>query len=285
MSMYYDRRTRQTKTEAQYGGAYLNVLYHSALGRCLLKLIISPGFSKINAVYQNSALSRHKIKGFIEQYHIDLKLYEDKHYHSFNEFFTRKKRHATFDENQQTFISPADSRLLVYRIDQDLTIQVKQSCYTLKELLETDDDLKEYQNGSCLVFRLAMDDYHRYCFVDDGVLTGFKRIRGKLHTVSSISDHHKVYSQNTRVINYLKTEHFDDLIFVEVGALLVGRIQNHNKTSYQKGEEKGYFELGGSTIIILTKKLVKIDDDIMEQSRQGIETKVQYGEGIGVISC
>ena len=75
------------------------------------------------------------------------------------------------------------------------------------------------------------------------------------------------------------------IIYIEVGALLVGKINNYNKNKYNKGEEKGYFELGGSTIVILTNDRIKIDNDIIEYSNKGIETKVKYGERIGELKC
>ena len=80
----------------------------------------------------------------------------------------------------------------------------------------------------------------------------------------------------------MTTDNFDKIIYIEVGALLVGKINNYNKNKYNKGDEKGYFEPGGSTVIILVKdNVVRLDDDIMEQSSNGIETKVLYGERIG----
>jgi phosphatidylserine decarboxylase len=49
-----------------------------------------------------------------------------------------------------------------------------------------------------------------------------------------------------------------------------------------RGEEKGYFEFGGSTIIVIFKPSVaRVDADILEYSRQGIETLVKYGSAIG----
>jgi phosphatidylserine decarboxylase len=53
---------------------------------------------------------------------------------------------------------------------------------------------------------------------------------------------------------------------------------------FSKGEEKGFFEPGGSTIIQLFKKdAVQIDDDIVQQSLDNTETKVLYGEGVGSV--
>lgn len=283
--MIYNRKNKTIDRDFQYGGKYLNFLYNNIFGRIILKLIITPMFSKINAKYNKMAISKNKIKKFIKKYDISINEYEEKDYNSFNDFFIRKKKKTYYDKNKNSLISPADSKLMAYKITSDMKIKIKQSIYTIDELISDRIDLEQYKNGNCLIFRLSMDDYHRYCFVDDGKIEKSKKIKGKLHTVSSISDKHKVYSQNTRICNYMDTHNFGKIIFIEVGALLVGRINTYNKEIFSKGEEKGYFELGGSTIVILTSDIIKIDNDIIEYSNRGIETKVEYGERIGELKC
>ena len=84
------------------------------------------------------------------------------------------------------------------------------------------------------------------------------------------------------MVSFLSTGHFGEVIHIEVGAMLIGKIVNHDITEFSKGEEKGYFEPGGSTIIeIFENDSVKIDEDILAQSRDHIETKVKFGEGVG----
>lgn len=283
--MIYNRLSKNIDEDKQYGGKYLNYLYNNLFGRILLKIIISSIFSEIYGKYNNTSISKKKISKFIEKYDIDINEFEKKEYKSFNDFFTRKRKDIKFDRNNKNFIAPADSKLLVYKITDNLEIKIKQSKYTIKELIQDSECLEDYRNGNCLVFRLSMDDYHRYCCVDNCIIEKTKRIKGKLHTVSSISSKHKVYSQNTRICNYMTTDNFGKIIYIEVGALLVGKINNYNKEKFTKGEEKGYFELGGSTIVILTSDKIKIDSDIIEYSNKGIETKVKYGERIGELKC
>ncbi len=283
--MIYNRQNQSVEEDKQYGSGTLNYLYNKPFGRLLLKIAISPVFSKIYGEFNDTVLSTNKIPKFIKDLNIDMSEYENKQYDSFNEFFARKKKNIDFDNEKTHFISPADSKLMAYKITDDLKIKIKQSEYTLEELLQDQIDLDKYKNGNCLVFRLSVDDYHRYCFVDDGIVTKRKDIKGVLHTVSSISNEHKIYSQNSRICNYLKTENFGEIIYIEVGALLVGKIQNHNMNVFKKGEEKGYFEFGGSTIVIITPDNINLDSDILEYSDKEIETKVKYGERIGELKC
>ena len=50
----------------------------------------------------------------------------------------------------------------------------------------------------------------------------------------------------------------------------------------EKGSEKGYFKFGGSTCIFFFEKgKVKIDEDIINQTKEGYETSVVLGEQVG----
>ncbi len=282
MTKVYNRQTQTICELPQYGEKLLKFLYKTAVGRFLLKIIAGHCCSEINAIYNRSAFSKKKIRPFIEKNKIDVSRYSIEDFKSFADFFSRKDNTKTFSKNKNELISPADSKLLAYKISKDLQVQIKNTTYSLSDLIGGGIP-EEFEGGNCLVFRLAMDDYHRYCFVDDGKLLSAKHIKGKLHTVSSISEQYKVFIQNDRIVNFYELNHFGSMIQIEIGALLIGRIKNHNITDFKKGEEKGYFELGGSTIILLTKKNIKIDEDILAQSKESTETKVSYGEKIGVI--
>ena len=79
----------------------------------------------------------------------------------------------------------------------------------------------------------------------------------------------------------LQTKNFDKLLYIEVGALLVGKINNHDIKKFNKGDEKGFFMYGGSTVIILVKKnIIGLDKKILKNSKFGYETSVKLGEKI-----
>ena len=280
----YDRATCGYIEAPQYGQGALEYLYGKPFGRLLLKIVITPATSRFYGWLKRRPSTVRDILPFIDEYHINISDFEERKYTSFSDFFTRKIKPGarTVDFENKAFISPADSKLLVYRITDDVMLNIKGSDYTVEELVGPGYDTSSFANGYALVFRLSMDDYHRYCFTDWGKVISKKFIKGKLHTVSSISSKYKIYKENSRVINYLDTDNFGEIFQIEVGALLVGKMVNYNVQQFSKGDEKGYFEPGGSTVIILVKdNAVKLDDDILEQSKNGIETKVLYGERIG----
>jgi phosphatidylserine decarboxylase len=64
---------------------------------------------------------------------------------------------------------------------------------------------------------------------------------------------------------------------------MVGSIvQTYKGDAVVKGQEKGYFKFGGSSILLLFKKgTLKIDNDLLENTAKGLETQVKMGEKIG----
>ena len=135
------------------------------------------------------------------------------------------------------------------------------------------------------IYRLCVDDYHRYIYPVDAKKSRNVRIPGIFHTVNPIAnDYYPIYKENTREYCLLKTEGFDTLLMMEVGALLVGKIENRTQGQaiVHRGEEKGNFAFGGSTIIVLTREGTVLPEmRFVEHTRKGIETKVKMGERVG----
>ena len=264
----------------------LSFLYTTKFGRTCLKFLVKPSVSKISGRFLSTRISSLMIKNFVKKNHIDMSEYEQRKFRSYNDFFTRKialgKRSVDMDE--KAFISPCDAKLTVYSIDDASTFYIKDSYYTIKDLLGGNELYKEYKNGLCLIFRLAVDDYHRYCYIDNGTKSANTFIDGELHTVQPIAlNNYNIYKRNCREYTILHTENFGDIVQIEVGALLVGKIVNfHKEYSFKKGAEKGMFEFGGSTIVLLVKdNIVNIDKELLRNTEMGLETIVKYGERIG----
>lgn len=261
-----DRKTN-TIIEKESNKA-VRFLYNNVVGRMLLKPLTLPVCTKASALYMNSKFSKVLIK-------------ENKdNYTSYNNYFTRYNEQSV-DKNINHFISPCDAKLTVYKLNKNSSFKIKDSIYEVKDLINK--DISDYHGGYVLIFRLETTDYHRYCYIDSGTKEKNTYIKGIFHTVQPISDKYKIYKRNAREYTILHTDNFDDVIQIEVGALMVGKIVNHhNEYTYHKGEEKGYFEYGGSTIVLIVKKdIIKIDDDILQNSIKDIETIVTYGEKIG----
>ena len=241
----------------------MRFMYGRALGRPVLWLSARRNSSRLVGTYMNSPLSRRKVKAAVRDYGIDLSQYEKQEFKSYNDFFTRKIKPSCrpIDMTPEHLIAPCDSKLRAFPINAARDYIIKDAPYTVSELLGGDSVCEEYIGGLCLIFRLSVDDY----------------------TVSHVDGLGRNYfKRNSRVYTTLHTENFGDVIHVEVGATLVGRIRNRVATEFNRGDEKGYFEFGGSTIVLLIKKgVVELDEDIVRNSQNGNETQVKIGSKIG----
>lgn len=292
MIKYYNNKTGEYEVENVAGERYLNWTYESPIGRSFLNIFIKKKiFSKLYGKYCDSDLSKKNIHKFIKNFDIDLSLCKKGifEFKSFNDFFSRELMPEARPINMRysSFISPADGRILAYEdIDLDNIIQVKGYTYSLKELLKDYSIAANYNGGTCLVIRLCPTDYHRFHFIDNGTCSATTKIKGEYYSVNPVALKKipELYCRNKREWSLFSSENFGDVLYVEVGATCVGTIiQNYLPSSeIKKGDEKGYFSFGGSTVILfLEPNKVRIDPSIIEQTKLGFETKVNMGEKIG----
>lgn len=261
-------------------------LYGTKVGRSVLKLLVHPSISKLGGKVLETSLSRWIVPGFVKKYQIDLSGYEQRKYVSFNDFFTRKRIKNEMQLDAKTLMSPCDGYLSVYQIDKDQNYHIKNVEYNIQTLLQDGELAKKYMEGLCLIFRLTPQDYHRYCYICDGHISKTEYIPGQLHCVRPIAyTSRPVFVENSRAYTVIQSEQLGSVVQMEVGALMVGKIHNHNHAEEVfKGQEKGYFEFGGSTIIVLIEKeRVEIFNEIMENTRAGKETRVRLGDVVGTL--
>ena len=264
----------------------LRFLYHTRPGRMLLRPLTCRPVSRASGRFLDSRMSKPLIRPFVHRNHIRLEDYYADDFRCFNDCFTRKIREPLrpIDRRPESFIAPCDGLLSVYPVEGDTVLPVKQSRYTISGLLEDEALAARYRDGLCLVFRLCVDHYHRYCYVDDGTKGENRFLPGKLHTVRPIAlAAGPVFTQNCREVTVLDTQRFGPVTQVEVGAMLVGKIHNHHGAGpISRGQEKGMFLYGGSTVILLVEKgRVALSPALLEASARGEETPVKMGQPIG----
>lgn len=280
--IYYNKKTK--KLENDTSSKSLNFLYTTKIGRIILKVITKPFFSKMNGFFLNTKISTIYINRFIKKNNIDKNRFEDKKYKSFNDFFTRKltKKEQIKQSKAFELISPCDSKISVYKISKDLKVNVKNSIYSIENLIQNKVP-NTFIDGYALIFRLSPEDYHHYHAIDNMIIKNRKVISGLLHSVNPVVyKDYKVFTENHREISLIKTQNFGEILWIEIGALNIGKIHNTNKDKLNKYEEKGYFSFGGSTIILLFQKdKIKLDKDILYYSKRGLEIKIYYGDIIG----
>lgn len=259
-------------------------LYHTAFGRFILKLLTRPFVSRIAGFFLDSFISRPYIKKFIRENGIDMSLYEDRKYKSFNDFFKRRKVSLEVERDDGKLLSPCDGHLSIYKIEENSTFEIKNASYTLPRLLNSEAEAERFRGGYCLVFRLTPLNYHRYSWACSGRFDRSERIEGRLHCVRPIAyTELPVFCENSREVAYIENDALGRVAQMEVGALLVGKIKNHSvKENVLQGDEKGYFEFGGSTVILLVEKdRLEIKGELEQTLNTAVETDVVLGDAIG----
>ncbi len=264
----------------------LKKLYDTKAGRMVLKGLVQPEITKAGSLFLDSKFSKPFILPFIEKNHIHMEEYEEEDYESYNHFFCRRMREGKrkFAEEKEILCAPCDSRLSVYPITDEGTFCIKNTYYTLDSLVRSEKLADRYLEGIICIFRLTVEDYHHYCYVDDGIKTRNYHIPGVFHTVNPVANEsYPIYAENTREFSILKSKNFGNILMMEVGAMLVGRIVNHHEErEVFRGMEKGFFEFGGSTVILAFQKGAVIpDQDLVKNTEEGYETVVKMGERIG----
>jgi phosphatidylserine decarboxylase len=262
------------------------ILFNTIPGRALLSVVVRPGISRVIGFMMDRSVSRIFISKFIRKNNIKMNEYKNVRFTSFNDFFVRqiKKGMRRFPEDEKDLAAPCDGKLTVYPINADSVYKIKNSIYDVASLLKSEKLAQKFEGGVCLIFRLMPDDYHRYAFIDTGEIIGHKNIKGVLHTVRAIAhERYSIYTQNAREYTVIKTKNFGTMVQMEVGALCVGRIKNHVVDGYvERGEEKGMFEFGGSTIVMLFQEgAVAVDNTIFMNTLKDKETSVRMGETVG----
>ena len=288
---YYDRATGELCRETVMGDAAIKWAYQAMSGQLFSPFIFGSSLlSHLLGWYFDSPLSKGKIAQTIADLNIDTGEFAkpQEQFSSFNDFFTRKLKDGArpFSTDDSCFLSPADGRLLVYNdigvTASDTRVQVKGIEDSLHNLFDCEID--DFNGGKVAVVRLCPADYHRYHFPCAGTVVEQVRVKGQYHSVNPVALNSKeqIFCLNKRSYTLIDTEMFGRVAFMEVGAFGVAGIhQTFSGTKVEKMQEKGYFDFGGSTVVLVFQKdTIEFDTDLLENSRKGIETLVKVGETI-----
>jgi phosphatidylserine decarboxylase len=288
MIKYWDRQKQHEETELVYGDKGVKFLYENRLGRVLVESFLSRKLpSLVYGSYQSSTLSQKKIPEFIKAFKIPMSEYESEDFKSFNDFFIRKFKPGArkFETDPKKMAAPAEARYLAYeKVSSEQKFPVKGSDLTPEVLLGRSDIARSFEGGSLLIARLCPVDYHRFHYPDDGRIWDSYRIHGKFHSVNPVALKYRseIFFTNERQVSLLDTKHFGRIAYIEVGALLVGKIvQTQIRPDFKRGDEKGYFLFGASTVIILGEAGAwKPSQDLLENTSKKMETLIRLGESV-----
>jgi phosphatidylserine decarboxylase len=298
---YHNRVSNRVENEQVYGSQYVDLAYKNPIGFFLTKLFfVRPWLSKIMGAVENSKSSRSKILPFIAKYEIKMEDYEPQDFKNFNEFFIRKFRNGKrpFNPSAATFCAGAEARYLAFEnISANFRVKVKGIDVSISELFghtkEAHTLAQEFDGGTVIIARLCPVDYHRFHFPCNGEVITQYRVKGVLHSVNpvALAAHPEIFLVNERQVCIFKNSTFGNVAMIEVGALGVGKIvQSYadgkfNTIKFDKGDEKGYFLFGGSTVIwVLKKGAITLAQDLKTNSSNiegSLETWIPLGDTLG----
>lgn len=286
---FVDRESGKTETEKVAGEKWLVWMYNNPVGEATLwALVKRKVVSSVYGEMMDRPASAEKIQPFVNDFDIDLSISQKQQFNSFNDFFKRKLKvdARPIDTNSLVVASPADGKIFAYADISNSDFIIKGYRFDVTTFLNNPILAENYKTGSLIVIRLAPNDYHRFHFPVSGPVTPTTKIEGDYYSVNPIAlrEMAEIFCLNKREYVIISNPVFDEVIMAEVGATMVGSIiQTFTGDTATKGNEKGYFEFGGSTVVLLFQKdKITIDNDLLENTEKGLETKVKTGERIGV---
>lgn len=261
------------------------LLLHCSAGKMLIHGFTRPNVTKLVGSFMESRASKMLIKPFVRRNGIDMSEYEPGPFKSFDAFFCRKiiSDARNIDKTPLSVISPCDGKIQVYPINEDTHFEIKGIPYSCGSLLRDRKLAEMYSGGTLMLLRLSVDDYHHYVYPINGNANEPVRIDGRYHTVHPyVASHRPIYRENAREYSLIETENVGNVLMMEVGAMMVGKIINtHPSGRVTRGEEKGYFKFGASSIVLCFEKgMITPDPDLIKNSAVGAETIVKLGEHI-----
>lgn len=290
--VYRDRATGERRHEVVHAEAFLDWLYNAWGGRPVERLLSgSAGPSRLYGWLQRHRFSRRRIRPFVERMGVDMAECPRpvESFTSFADFFTRRidlaRRPLAGDE--RTCLCPVDGKVLVHEgLHPETPLQIKRATLTLASLLGDRALARSYDGGSLAVCRLSLADYHHVHFPDGGTPGPAVPVPGRYHAGGPYSRARlvPVFAENVRARTPFDSDHFGSMQIVEVGALTVGSIRQAFRPGVrvERGAHKGWFELGGSTVVLVFPRgAITFDADLPLWSASGVETAVRMGESLG----
>jgi phosphatidylserine decarboxylase len=236
----------------------------------------------------NAPWSKRLIRPFIRDYAIKMEDFKDEDFKNFNQFFVRQLKPGVRPWVQGTRLAAfSEARYIGYAENHPArAYPVKGEDLAPQELLRDNPWAQHFAGGPILIARLCPIDYHRFHYGDEGRVLDHFRVPGILHSVNPVAlkTIPGLFGKNEKNVTIIDSKNFGKLAMIEVGAMGVGKIvQTHLGPLVQRGEEKGYFLFGGSTVILLGEpQRWRPSEDILQHTANAQETYVHLGDEVAV---
>jgi phosphatidylserine decarboxylase len=244
------------------------------------------------ALYQNTRRSAREIEPFIKKHGIDMGEFKPVIYRSFAEFFDREFRLGvrSFPSAAHEMGAFAEARYFAWeKLEERQQFPIKGHSLSPEQILGDSERARPFLGGPVILARLAPVDYHRVHYPVSGRTVSHDRIGGRLWTINwrALLNQPDILFRNERVIDIWQTENFGRIGFAEIGAMSVGRVLQIHPLDipFERGFQKSMFKFGGSAIVLFGEPgKWRPSDDLLQRTREGVETLVRLGEVIAVAS-
>lgn len=211
---------------------------------------------------------------------LDLSEAKKQQFTSMHDCFTRELKEGAraIAQDADCMTSPVDAILGAHgQVAGTSVFQAKGFPYQLEDLLGPEEDLQDWRDGTFVTLRLTSSMYHRFHAPHDCTVTKVRYFSGDTWNVNPIALKRveKLFCKNERALISTRLTGASPMAgkrvaLVPVAAILVASIRLHfldvlfhvryagvktfdTNTSFQRGQEMGFFQ-HGSTVIVLAPK-------------------------------
>ncbi|OTB03857.1 hypothetical protein M426DRAFT_12150 [Hypoxylon sp. CI-4A] len=193
---------------------------------------------------EGTPASHNQIKTFVDTYGInmnDFKPSDIEKYITFGDFFIRAHRPGSrpimSPDDPAGAVAVADSRVVTYdSVAETRKLWIKGTDFTITNLLMDTQLGAHFADAAVASFRLSPQHYHRYHSPVTGVVKAFRSIPGDYYQIGLIALQSGVNILTSNARSYLGASSIN------------GKLQKPG-SEIKKGDEIGYFQFGGSSII------------------------------------
>jgi phosphatidylserine decarboxylase len=289
---YWNRYKNEICEDRIYADWFIKWCYEKKIGKLFLDSFFSKKrFNLLYGLYKSSSYSLKQIQTDIEEYSVDMDLFKKTPFKSYSDFFLREFKNGARKFNSDRKVLPAfgEGRVLAFNeIKEDHKYPVKGEFLTPELLLGNTKVAQDFIGGPIVIIRLCPIDYHHFHYPVEGKILDRYKLTGNYHSVNVLALKNKadIFVKNEREVTIIENDFFGKMAYIEVGAMCVGKIIQNNPKNLEcsRGELKGHFEFGASTVILMGQKDKWIPScDILSHSQKNIESYIKLGDEIANI--
>jgi phosphatidylserine decarboxylase precursor len=203
---------------------------------------------------------------------------------TFNQFFARElrpgRRPIDAPHDDRVIVSPADAIFMgSHPIDDESTITVKGVQWRIADLLDGSPYAEAFKGGTYAHSFLRITDYHRYHVPVGGVVREVRNVHGRVYidvvknddgTLSGANGDTYQFNQERGLV-VIESPEVGLVAMVPVGMTLISSVVLEPRVGdeLRKGEEFGYFQFGGSDMVMLFPAGVVLEAEVGTKYLQG----------------